>query len=105
MTFSGVHVDVINKTDGHSGKGTFRRFEDGQYKLLPISSRHSNVVKAVIIAKKSWGLHCKMWSDGIVEGTFTRREILYEFEKHGIEIPDSLKLEFENLIFKKIMKQ
>ena len=44
-------------------------------RLGDLSSCHPNTLKGVIVGKKSWGLHLTMWTDGIVEGSFTEREI------------------------------
>ena len=85
---------------------TFRKYDNGQYQLgKRIVTRHPNIVKGVIIGKKSWGLWVNQWSDGIVEGSFTKREILQEFENKGIKIPDSLLNDFENRIINKIKKK
>ena len=54
-----------------------------------------------MIGKKSWGLHVDMWSDGIVEWTFTLEEILEEFSSRNIEIPESFLQDFKNRIDKK----
>lgn len=62
-------------------------------------------MKSVIIGKKSWGLWVNQWSDGIVEGTFTKREILQEFEDKNIKIPEPLIIDFENRIYNKIKKK
>jgi hypothetical protein len=45
------------------------------------------------------------WSDGISEGLFTKKEILHQFEERNIKIPESLMQDFENTIYKKIMKR
>lgn len=39
------------------------------------------------------------WTDGIVEWTFTKEEILSQFE--GIEIPESFLNDFENVLQRK----
>ena len=59
----------------------------------------------MIIGKKSWGLFQQQWTDGICEGTFTKKEILSEFEKFKIVIPDCLLEDFENTIYKKVKKK
>ena len=41
------------------------------------------------------------WSDGIVDWTFTKEEILGEFQKRNIQIPGPLLKDFENRIEKK----
>ena len=68
-------------------------------------TRHPNIVRGVIIGKKSWGLFLNEWSDGIVEGSFTKREIIKEFEDNGILIPESLLKDFENRIVQKMKKR
>jgi hypothetical protein len=70
-----------------------------------IPTRHPNVLKGVIIGKKSWGLHVKMWSEGISEGLFTLDEIKENFTTFGIIIPDSLYLDLENTIRKCKIKE
>jgi len=57
-----------------------------------------------LIGKKSWGLWLNEWTDGIVEGTFTKYEILEEFSKNGIVIPESLLTDFNNRLWKKTIK-
>jgi len=42
-------------------------------------------------------------TDGIIEGSFTKHEILNEF--HGISIPENLLKEFDNRIRQKINKR
>ena len=39
------------------------------------------------------------WTDGIVDWTFTKEEILRQFD--GIEIPESFMNDFENVLHKK----
>ena len=80
---------------------SFKEFENGVMKLHELSSRHPNVLRSVIIGKKSWGLWLREWTDGISEGSFTTREILGEFD--GIDIPESLLTDFYNVLHKKIM--
>lgn len=41
------------------------------------------------------------WIDGIVDWSFTKEDILNEFTKRNIEIPDSLMSDFENTLLKK----
>lgn len=79
-------------------------FDNGK-KLKEIYTRHPNILKGVIIGKKSWGLWLNEWTDGIVEGSFTEREILNEFKIRGIKIPDSLLKDWNNNIIRKIRKK
>jgi len=62
-------------------------------------------LRAVIIGKKSWGLWVKQWSEGISEWSFTKEEILKEFENKGIKIPNSFLIDFENQINKAKQKR
>jgi len=74
--------------------------ENGYYKNREIVTRHPNIVRSVIIGKKSWGLWVKEWTNGIAEGSFTKQEILDEFKE--IDMPESLLIEFNNSIKNKI---
>lgn len=104
LTFGGENVTVINDSRSFCARGSFRRFDDGQFKFTDIVSRHSNITKAVIIAKKSWGLHLKEWSEGVREGLFRKDEILKVFSDKNIIIPYSFLKEFYNLIYKSFNK-
>ena len=105
LDFCGSNVNVTYDENGDEGKYIFRCFENGDYKLTDPITRHPNIVKGVIIGKKSWGLWCDQWSQGIVEWTFTEEEILNEFKIKNIEIPEPLLLEFQKLIDKKKNKR
>ena len=60
-----------------------------------------NILQSVIIGKKGWGLWVSQWTDGIVDWSFTKEEILKEFELRDIEIPESLMIEWDKLILKR----
>lgn len=93
---------MIFDSDGDDGKFCFRKIENGEIKRnTTIETKHPNIVTAVVQGKRSWGLHVDQWSDGIVDWTFTKEEILEEFQKLGITIPKPLLLDFENRIEKK----
>jgi hypothetical protein len=81
------------------------KFDNGQYKGKNIISKHPNIVKSVIIGKKSWGLWSNTWAEGIVDGDFRQKEIIDEFNIKGITIPESLMNDFNNKISKKINKK
>ena len=88
-------------------KVCFKKFDNGEYSreevfTTGIPTKHPNILKGVIIGKKSWGLHVKMWSEGIAEGVFTQREILEQFSEKNIEIPPPFIIDFENTIWKKM---
>lgn len=106
LTFCGAIVNVDFDINGPEGKYTFRKYDNGDYKLgKPIETCHPNIVKAVIVGKKSWGLWVDQWSDGIVDGTFFQREIEQEFEDKGVKIPLSLLKDFDNRIYRKRLKK
>ena len=106
LSFCGAIVKVEFDIQQTEGKFTFRKFDNGDFRNgNPIISRHPNIVKAVIVGKKAWGLWSDQWSDGIVEGTFTPKEILDIFEDEGILIPSSLLTEFYKRIVKKFSKK
>jgi hypothetical protein len=105
LTFCGSKVEVEFDINGEEGKFCFRQFENGEMKTNNLKSRHPNILKGVVTGKKSFGLWVNEWTDGIVEGSFTKKEILDEFEKRNIEIPEPLLLDFENVIHKKRCKK
>jgi hypothetical protein len=106
LTFCGSHVNVEFDVDEIEGKNTFRKFDNGQYKNgLPIITRHPNIVKGVIIGKKAWGLWLNNWAEGIVDWTFTKEEIIEQFTRVGIKVPDSLMKDFDNRVWKLKMKR
>lgn len=80
-------------------------YDNGLFKNKKIISRHSNILKGVIIGKKSWGLWINQWSDGIVECSFSLDEILQQFKDNNIEIPKPLYDDFINRINKKKIKR
>jgi hypothetical protein len=102
LEFSGSIVETEFDPDGNEGKFCFRQVENGDIKRNEVvKTRHPNLVKGAIIGKKSWGLWVDQWSDGIVDWTFTKEEILGEFQKRNIQIPKPLLRDFENRIEKK----
>lgn len=104
ITFCGVGVNVEFDINSEEGKFVFREYDNGRYKLTIPKTRHPNILKSVIIGKKGWGLWVKQWSQGIGDGTFTKYEILQEFENRNIKIPESFMIEFNNAIWKERMK-
>ncbi len=80
-------------------------FDDGQFKNKNPRSKHPNILRCVITGKKSWGLWLDQWTDGIVDWTFTREEILEIFEEKGIKIPDSFLLDFDNTTTRKKIRR
>lgn len=107
LTFCGGHINPIEMDVTEiEGKNVFRKYDNGDYKNnITIKTRHPNIVKSVLIGKKSWGLWLNEWCDGIVEGSFTELEILEEFTKNGIVIPESLRNDFDNRLRQKRIKR
>lgn len=102
ITFCGSIIEVGFDPNGVSGKECFRLYEDGFYKNgKPIITRHPNIVKSVLIGKKGWGLWLDQWTDGICEWSFTKEEMLGEFDNVNIEIPESFLKDFNNTLEKK----
>lgn len=80
-------------------------YNNGKFKKNEtIQTIHPNILKGSIIGKKSWGLWLNEWTDGIVEGSFTKYEILKQFEDHNIKIPESLLIDFNNRLQHKRLK-
>lgn len=105
-------MNIITRLDlnEQESKFCFRKFDNGEYTkdeiyVSGIKTKHPNILKAVIVGKKSWGLFLNEWSNGISECNFTLSEILYEFEYRNIKIPDSLMLDFMNRINDKKRKK
>ena len=109
MDFCGSEVITQYDKNGQEGKFCFKGYDNGVYSKEQISqgikTKHPNILKGVIIGKKSWGLWKNEWSDGISEGSFSKREIVNQFTESGIKIPDSLMKDFDNTILKKILKR
>jgi len=99
LDFPGSIVDVKFDINAEDGKFVFREYEDGKYKNQSLISRHPNITKAVISAKKSFGLITTEYSLGIAEGSFLIDELLSELEK--INTPQSLLKDFLNKVYKK----
>lgn len=105
ITFCGVEVNVDFDVNGSDGKFGFREYDNGRFKNTTPKSRHPNILKAVIIGKKGWGLLIKEWGGGIGSGLFTKYEFFEIFKSHNIIIPDSLLIEFNNLVWKERFKR
>jgi len=105
ITFCGVGVEVDFDVNGSDGKFGFREYDNGRFKHKTPISRHPNILKGVIIGKKGWGLFLEQWSQGIVDCLFTKEEILLEFEKRNIIIPEPLMLEWDKLLERKKIKR
>lgn len=87
LTFCGSPVVVKHNPEASDAMFGFREFENGRYKLHQLESSQPEELKAVITAKKAWGLWVKQWTEGIVDGTFCKAEIWATFNEAGIGIP------------------
>lgn len=105
ITFCGVEVNVDFDVNGSDGKFGFREYDNGRFKFKTPVSRHPNILRGVIIGKKGWGLWVEQWSQGIVDWSFTKEEILEEFSKRNIEVPEPLMLEWDKLLERKRRKR
>ena len=105
LDFCGSSVDVKFDPNGKDSKVSFKEFDNGLMKIGDLSSCHPNTLKGVIVGKKSWGLWLQEWTDGIVSGDFSEKEILNEFKIRNIEIPKPLLIDWDNVIIKKINKK
>jgi len=101
LTFCGSEINVDFDINGEEGKYCFRSFENGEYKYVIPKTRHPNILRGVIVGKKSWGLFVKETTDGISEMLFTKQEILDQFKYFGIDIPQRLLDDFNNTLYKK----
>jgi len=101
ITFCGVGVgEIESNPTGAEGKYAFREYDNGRYKNGIPPTRHPNILRGIIIGKKGWGLWVDQYTQGIVDWTFTKEEILEEFTSRKIEIPEALMLEWDKLIIK-----
>jgi hypothetical protein len=101
LTFCGSNVEVYQDLSLDDGKFCFRKFENGDYKMKDIFSKHPNILKGAVTGKKAWGLWCEQWTEGISDWTFTKDEIFEQFKDVGIEVPKVLEIEFDKLLEKK----
>jgi len=99
--FCGSKIEIEYDLNSSDGKIAFKEYENGLFKKTGIPKTcHTNVLYGVLMGKKGIGLWLKEWSLGISEWSFTKEEIINEFTIRGIEIPDSIMIEFDNLINK-----
>lgn len=109
LDFCGVEVKTRFDINQEEGKFCFRKFDNGEYSKDfiyndGIPTRHNNILRGVIIGKKGWGLFVDITTDGIIEGCFTEKEVLQQFEDNGIKIPECLLQDFRNRKYKKMKK-
>lgn len=95
LTFAGIAVPVVQDIHEASAIEVFKAYENGSKSLI---TKHSNVLQAIIIGKKSWALHLDMWSNSIAEGTLFKFELLEYFQSCGVIIPAKFMQEFNNAV-------
>ena len=102
VTFCGIEVKTPpSDTNGVEGRYAFREYDNGRYRKEGIPPmRHPNIFRGILIGKKGWGLWVEQWTQGIVDWSFTKEEIVEEFTSRNIEIPEPLMLEWDKLIIK-----
>lgn len=100
ITFCGSKIDIEFDPSYPDALQCLKNYENGLYKNKPIKTCNPNLLKCVLTGKKGWGLWVKLWSEGIREGSFTKFEILEEFDKRNIKIPPQFLKEFENRLEK-----
>ena len=105
LSFCGSVVKIESENINFDARESFRMYNDGQFKFEIPKSKHPNILKAVIVGKKSWGLWLDQWTDGIVDHCFTKEDILEEFSKKGIIIPESFLNDFNNTLERKRNKR
>jgi len=105
LTFCGSNVEVQFDPNGDDGKYSFRQYENGQMKINDLISSQPNILRSVVIGKKSWGLWVDQWTDGINEWSFTKEQILGEFHKRNIKIPEPFLKDFNNVLERKRLKR
>ena len=104
LNFCGSDVNIHFDIESDDTKYSFKSFENGVFKNTDIITKHPNILKSVILGKKSWGLWVEQYSQGIIDFTFTKDEILKEFDKNNIKIPEPLMKEWDKLIERKKIK-
>ena len=102
IDFCGERVTVHPTNDRRmTSRHCFRLFEDGRYgQGRKIECCQPNILRHVLMGKKGWGLWRTQWSQGIGQRPFRKEEIMEEFEKKNIRIPDCFMVEFDKAIEK-----
>ena len=102
ITFCGSDIPIIYDPEASDAKVAFKEYENGVFGKngVPITSQ-PNVLYAVLMGKKGWGLWCDMWAEDIAKFIESKYERYQIFEEYDIELPDAIEREFNNLIWKK----
>jgi len=102
IDFCGERINILSSSDRTlTAKHCFKLFEDGRYgREKVIECNHPNVMRHVMMGKKGWSLWCNTWGAGCGDRTFHKKDILEEFHKKDIHIPDCFMLQLEKTIEK-----
>jgi len=104
LDFCGSNVVTKLNLNKEDSRICFVKFNNGEYPKeeflnTGIETKHPNILKGVIVGKKSWGLWLNEWSKGISEGLFRLKDIIEEFDNQEIIIPEKLLDDFKNKIW------
>lgn len=102
IDFCGERI-AIEKTNDRkmTARHCFKLYEDGRYGMgKTIQCCQPNIMRHVMMGKKGWGLWRGQWSEGVGHRLFRKEDIMEEFEKRSIVIPDCFMKEFDNAIEK-----
>lgn len=105
IEFCGSNLSIEFDVNGLDARECFRLYEDGYYKNKKIVTRHKNLLTSILISKKGWGLWLDQWTDGICDFSFTKEEILEQFNNLGIVVPKPLLKDFDNTLRRKKEKR
>lgn len=101
VTFCGSYVEVKGNRHESEAKYVFREYDNGRYPPYKTpKTKHPNILKAVLIGKKGWGLWVSEWAMGIADCLFTKDEILMLFSANKVDIPAPMLKELDNCIQK-----
>lgn len=106
IDFCGERINILPSSDRTmTSKHCFKLFEDGRYgREKMIECNHPNVMRHVMMGKKGFSLWVNQYSEGIGQGLFRKDDILDEFRKRDIHIPDCFMLQLDNTIWKEKLK-
>lgn len=102
IDFCGSATPITYDPEASDAKVAFKEYENGVFKKtgIPITSQ-PNVLYGVLVGKKGWGLWCDMWAEDIAKFIESKYERYQIFEEYGIELPEAIDREFNNLIWQK----
>jgi hypothetical protein len=103
LTFPGSIINTSYNKNGKDALDCFKAFDNGLYKnLYSYPTSQPNVLKAIITAKKAWGLLVNDWAEGIADGLFLKEEFFQMFQEADLEIPPQFIKDFYNRVYSKM---